>query len=140
MGNSYGPVLIESVVGSFELLLCLRAQDTYVYSAAFGYPCLPDIPCDCPLEAPSGVEDLSHAGRPLLISPNPASGSLYIQCPQLTSASKAQLRLFDTIGRVVVNTNLQGPLNELDVSELKGVFTVVVDTERARLVESVVIE
>jgi hypothetical protein len=132
MGNGYGPVLIESVASSFQLLLCLREQDTYVYSSQFGVPYLPGIPCDCPLEAPLGVEDLSHTGRPIVVSPNPSSGFFELSSPAIRT-----IEVRDMQGRVI--TVSQGSRIDLSVHP-PGVYAAVFTTSAGRQAVRLVVE
>ena len=123
MGNSYGPVLIQAVVDNFEALQCLRVQDTYVYSALFGYPGLPGIPCDCPLVGPSGVEDL-HTAERVMASPNPSTGIF-----QFTGTTPTAIHIFDTQGRTLFTTTR----TEVDLSAYSvGCYRAVVVSESGK--------
>lgn len=92
-----------------------------------------------PLPEEDGMEFRGTASE-LQLFPNPARGSLYILCPSLPPEGKAQIRLIDATGRVVLTTNLQGSLKELDVSQWNGFFTVVVDAGGTRLTGRVIIQ
>lgn len=98
MGNSYGPLLLLDVVGAFQVLDCLRQQDTYVCSMNFAYPGLPGIPCDCPLESPLGVQDRTVVGQ-LWASPNPSTGLF------LLNAGARSVIVFDALGSRLLTTN-----------------------------------
>jgi len=58
----------------------------------------------------------------------------------LGAETTAQLRFFDTTGRQVLTSRMQGPLKVLDVSVLNGLYSVVVVTPAASFVERVVIQ
>ncbi len=81
-----------------------------------------------------------HNAPSLLLYPNPAHASLTIVCATLPDQAKAHARLFDTMGRMVLVQQLRGSTSVLDVSSLRGLFTVVVDIGSAQFTERVVIE
>lgn len=76
----------------------------------------------------------------MTLFPNPAQGSLSVLCTGLPTDNLAQLRLIDATGRVVLTTYMQGSLEVLDVSNLNGFFTVVVDINDTRLAGRVIIQ
>ena len=86
-------------------------------------------------------ETETRAAGPLLqLFPNPARGSLSVLCSGFVKKSNAQLRFVDATGRIVLITNMQGPLMVLDVSQLNGFFTVVVETDGMRMTGRVMIQ
>ncbi len=85
------------------------------------------------------VEPLG-AGPSLQLFPNPARGSLSVLCSGLAKESNAQLRFVDATGRIVMATTMQGPLILIDVSQLNGFFTVLVETEGTRMSGRVIIQ
>ena len=86
-------------------------------------------------------ETETRAAGPLLqLFPNPARGSLSVLCSGFVKKSNAQLRFVDATGRIVLITNMQGPLMVLDVSQLNGFFTVVVETDGMRMTGRVIIQ
>jgi hypothetical protein len=76
----------------------------------------------------------------LSLYPNPASKSLSLLLSSTANEGYARVRFYDTTGRQVVESRMKGSLAVLDVSDLRGFFTVVVETDDARYVERVVIE
>jgi hypothetical protein len=84
--------------------------------------------------------DTRFSDHSMTLFPNPAQESLSVLCPGLPANAVAQLRLIDATGRVVLTTNMNGPLNVLDVSNLQGFFTVVVDDGEIRIAGRAIIQ
>ncbi|MBZ0207155.1 MAG: T9SS type A sorting domain-containing protein [Flavobacteriales bacterium] len=94
-GNSVGPVLQYTFADGFNQVICVRVQDTYVYSIQSG---LPGVPCDCALSS-VGVEEMPKV-KSALISPNPSTGIFALSSPteSTTVYSPTGQELFQTTG------------------------------------------
>jgi hypothetical protein len=113
---------------------------------AFIHPC--DLPgnsfnpksmevADLPEEA---EVETREADPSLHLFPNPAHSSLSVLCSGFANGNMAEIRVVDAMGRVVLVAPMQGPLRELEVSRLTGLFTVVVDSNGARMARRVIIQ
>ncbi len=83
------------------------------------------------------LQDLSGS---LLLYPNPTRGALSLLCASLGDEDNTQIFLFDAMGREVLSRNMRGKSTVLDVSSLKGLFTVVLNTGVTRFVGRLVVE
>jgi len=113
---------------------------------AFIHPCdLPGNsfkPKNLPMEVDKPIDrpdDRPVAMRTLDLFPNPASGHLSIRCAGLEENEISQVRLFDATGKQAMVVPMRGPLLQLDVSRLNGLFMVVVDRGSERFTGRVII-
>jgi len=113
---------------------------------AFIHPCdLPGNsfkPKNLPMEVDKPIDrpdDRPVAMRTLDLFPNPASSHLSIRCAGLEENEIAQVRLFDATGKQALVVPMRGPLLQLDVSRLNGLFMVVVDRGSERSTGRVII-
>lgn len=79
-------------------------------------------------------------GRGLVLYPNPTRNAVTLRCLSLGEQTRSQVRFLDALGREVLSTRMKGTLAVVDVSALNGLFTVVVESERDRFVERIVVE
>lgn len=130
MGHSYGPFLFLTVSGNFQELECIREQDIYVYSNETVYPGLPGIPCNCPLESPLAVEDISRTTG-ILARPNPSTG-IFILVARMRGAV-----LYDALGQRLFATSS----SRIDLSGYPpGVYTALVLGEHGSYAVRLVVE
>jgi hypothetical protein len=83
---------------------------------------------------------LQELSGSLLLYPNPTRGALSLLCSSLGDEDNTQILIFDAMGREVLSRNMRGKSTVLDVSSLKGLFTVVLNTGVTRFVGRVVVE
>jgi len=113
---------------------------------AFIHPC--DMsgnsfqPKSMPDESGTDMNDatLQELSGSLLLYPNPTRGALSLLCSSLGDEDNTQILIFDAMGREVLSRNMRGKSTVLDVSSLKGLFTVVLNTGVTRFVGRVVVE
>ena len=70
-----------------------------------------------------GVNDFKRVS--LIIYPNPASKNINIKGLN----AKAQVKIYDTLGRKVLELQIDTDNNTIDVSKLKGMYSVNVVTQ-----------
>jgi hypothetical protein len=118
IGNSTGPLMQLGITQGNVEPLCLRIQDTYVYTGYFLEPGLPGVPCECSL-LPVGIESRTNA-QPT-IGPNPSTGLFNFT----TSQRVLEAIIFDPQGRRILRTNEQ----HFDLTGYApGLYTAVVTT------------
>jgi hypothetical protein len=136
MGTSYGPLLEGS--GIFYLS---GVGDTIMYDLGnYGLPGPIGVDQICwPINM--GLQEVAPLSNAhLQITPNPVVDDLLIAVVGNGAGRVGRLTILDPTGRVVLTTNMQGPLKELDVSQLNGFFTVVVDADGMRMTGRVIIQ
>ena len=96
------------------------------------------------MESGGGAEEpsleLPWASQTLKLFPNPAKGFLSVYCEGVAETGIAHVRLFDAAGRQVLDSSMRGPLKQLDVTSLNGLYIVLLDTENARFTGRVIIQ
>ncbi|MDX9749673.1 MAG: T9SS type A sorting domain-containing protein [Flavobacteriales bacterium] len=77
--------------------------------------------------------------RAVQVYPNPASDRLTIQVADENGQGIKQVRLLDATGREALLSTMRGPLLQLDVSGLQGLFLVLVEGNGERYTERIII-
>ncbi len=136
MGTAFGPF----VIGSSGFYQCI-VNDTMQYDASnsglpgpggFGQICWP-------LTMGTQEIPLQDSTR-MKISPNPAEDDLVIQLAGQDAHLGGRLALIDPSGRIVLATDMGGPLKQIDVATFQGFYTVVLESSAGRFIGRVVIQ
>ena len=118
MGTSGGPFMqIRPGLSPIDLY-CARVDTTVVYGLG-GFPGGP-LTCCYPISQSMG--DPITPVNYLDLWPNPATNTLNIRC---SDERESTIRMYDSMGRLVLTTTMRGPLLILDVTELSGLYIVV---------------
>jgi hypothetical protein len=136
MGTAFGPF----VVGSSSFYQCV-VNDTMQYDLSNnGLPGPGGVGQSCwqlNLATPeSGIQ--GNGG--MRISPNPAENDLVIELIGSDAHLGGQITFFDPLGRVVLVSNIDGPIKQLDVAALKGFYSIVLESGAGHFIARVVIQ
>jgi len=133
MGTSFGP------------LIRLHGRPDYcsvdgVVQYNLGINGLPGGPAWCASFSVGLPDTNSSQNDGLRIYLGSSGSTLFVDRSGLNDQSPARVQLFDATGRLVIDTTLKGPKMELDVSSLKGMYTVRLMTGKGRYSGRVVVQ
>lgn len=85
------------------------------------------------------ISELDDEDSAFSLFPNPTTGSVTLHYHRAAPGESTQVQVVDAVGRVVLHTNIQGTMGQLDISALtSGMYSVVITKERGNEIKRLI--